>query len=112
MLIGLGVVGGIAGLGAGGAAADVDALHLDGRRGAMIDQKSRALGSDRQLLASKLVEVLVVETSTTGDCAADRHGLLNDATFNSMLTVAVNPRPTLIPSRMTVPKPPSSYLIV
>jgi putative sterol carrier protein len=76
---------------------------------AMIAQKSRALGNDSSCFASKMVAVFVDDTSTTGDAPLTVTVSCSDATFNSMLTVAVNPTPTLMPSRITVPKPPSSY---
>ena len=75
----------------------------------MIDQKSRALGSDSSCLASKMVAVLVDEMSTTGDAPLTVTVSCSEATFSSTFTVAVKPTPTLIPSRITVPKPPSSY---
>src|SRR5476649_565550 len=76
---------------------------------AMIDQKSRALGSDSSCLASKMVAVLVDDTSTTGEAPLTVTVSCSDATFSSTLTVAVKPTLMLIPSRITVPKPPSSY---
>ena len=75
----------------------------------MIDQRSRALGSDSSCLASKIVAVLVDEMSTTGDAPLTVTVSWRDASFRSTLTVAVKPTPMLMPSRMTVPKPPSSY---
>src|SRR5882724_1143267 len=75
----------------------------------MMDQKSRALGSDSSCLASKIVAVFVDDTSTTGDAPLTVTVSWSDATFSSTLTVAVNPTPMLMPSRITMPKPPSSY---
>ena len=75
---------------------------------ASIAQKSRALGSAASCSSSKLVAVFVDVTSTTGDCPVTVTVSCSDATFNSVLTVAVNPRPTRMPSRTTVENPPSS----
>src|SRR5258708_3651119 len=76
---------------------------------AMIDQKSRALGSDSSCLASKMVAVLVDVTSTTGDAPLIVTVSWSEATLSSTFTVAVKPTPTLMPSRITPPNPPSSY---
>ncbi len=75
---------------------------------ARIDQKSRALGSEASSFASKFVAVLVDVMSTTGDWPLTVTVSVNDATFNSAFTVAVNPRPTRMPSRLTVENPASS----
>ena len=75
---------------------------------ARIAQKSRALGNEASSLASKLVAVFVDVMSTTGDCPLTVTLSVSDATFNSVLTVAVKPRPTRMPSRTTVENPSSS----
>src|SRR4029453_10612834 len=78
---------------------------------ARIDQKSRALGSDASSFASKFVDVFVDVMSTTGDWPLTVTLSVSDATFISAFTVAVKPRPTRMPSCVTVEKPASSYLI-
>ena len=75
---------------------------------ARIAQKSRALGRAASCWASKLVDVFVVATSTTGDWPLTVTLSVSDAIFSSALTAAVNPSPTRIPSRTTVEKPASS----
>ena len=79
---------------------------------ARIDQKSRALGSDASSLASKFVDVFVDVTSTTGDSPVTVTLSDIDASVISAFTVAVNPRPTRMPSRTIVLKPVSSYVIL
>src|SRR5438445_8681708 len=79
---------------------------------ARIDQKSRALGSDASSFASKLVDVFVDVTSTTGDWPVTVTLSDIDATVSSAFTVAVKPRPTRMPSRTTELKPVSSYVIL
>ncbi len=71
-------------------------------------QKSRALGSADSRCSPKFDAVVVVEMSTTGDSPLTVTVSCRLATASSMFTVAVKPRPTLMPSRFTVPKPPSS----
>ena len=71
-------------------------------------QKSRALGRADRRSSPKFDAVVVVETSTTGDSPLTVTVSWRLATASSMFTVAVNPRPTLMASRFTVPNPPSS----
>ncbi len=71
-------------------------------------QKSRAFGRDASRSEPKLAAVLVLETSTTGDAPVTVTVSCKVATVSSVFTVAVNPRPTLTPSRLTVPNPASS----
>jgi len=52
---------------------------------------------------------LVDDTSTTGDAPLTVTVSWSEATFSSTFTVAVKPTLMLIPSRITVPNPPSSY---
>ena len=75
---------------------------------ARIAQKSRALGRAASCCESKLVDVFVVATSTTGDWPLTVTLSVSEAIFSSTFTAAVKPRPTRIPSRTTVEKPASS----
>ena len=95
MLIRLGVVGRVAGLRAGGAAADVDALS-SGSAGAAarIVQKSRALGIEASSLRVEVRRRLGRRDVDDRRLSGDGHLSCSDATFISVLTVAVNPRPT------------------
>ena len=68
----------------------------------------RQLNVSAQAAASKLVDVLVVATSTTGDWPLTVTLSVSEAIFSSTFTAAVKPRPTRIPSRTTVEKPASS----
>ena len=71
-------------------------------------QKSRAFGKAASRSSPKFDAVVVVETSTTGDAPVTVTVSCRVATASSMFTVAVKPRPTLTPSRLTVPNPASS----
>src|SRR5216683_495101 len=79
---------------------------------AMIDQKSRAFGSDSSCFASNTVAVRVEDTSTTGDAPLTVTDSCSDATVSSTFTVAVKPTLMLMPARITVPNPESSYCTV
>ena len=59
-----------------------------------------------------MVAVLVDVMSTTGDAPLTVTVSVSDATFSSAFTVAVKPRPTRMPSRLTVENPASSYVIL
>ena len=64
--------------------------------------------------SQELVDVTAGKPVAVGEVAVLKTGYLtvtvsvNDATFSSAFTVAVNPRPTRMPSRLTVEKPASS----
>ena len=72
------------------------------------DQKSRALGSAANRSESKVIVVFVEVTSTTGDAPLTVTVSARLAIFSATLIVAVNPRPTRMPSRTRVSKPPNS----
>src|SRR5688572_5041751 len=76
------------------------------------DQMSRALGSDCSMSWVTLNVLVVLVTSTTGDVPETVTVSCSDATCNCTLTVAVNPRLTTMPSRLTLLNPGSSKAMV
>src|SRR3954468_4345180 len=75
-------------------------------------QKSRAPGRLASLSASKCVVTLVACRSTTGDAPLTVIVSAIEPGVSSVLTVAVKPRATLIPDRVTGPNPDSSNVNV
>src|SRR5262249_20665074 len=83
-------------------------VRLTAGDSARIAHMSRALGRLASVRESNVVVIAVDCVSTTGDAPVTVTFSLSDATPSSVLTVAVNPSVTRIPSRTTVENPASS----
>ena len=73
------------------------------------DHMSRAFGSEPSCWASKLVCTRVAVVSMTGDSPLTVTVSCSEATLSSTFTWALKPRVMRMPSRLTAPKPASSY---